>query len=100
VVIPGLVNTHNHLYQTLTRAFPPALNKRLFPCLQTLYPVWARLQPDMLHAATELGLAELMLSGFTTVAGIWKVEQGILTTSDINEIQVRHKASALLLVNE
>jgi hypothetical protein len=47
-----------------------------------------------------LGLAELMLSGFTTVAGIWKVEQGILTTSDINEIQVRHKASALLLVNE
>jgi 8-oxoguanine deaminase len=69
VVIPGLVNTHNHLYQTLTRAFPPALNKRLFPCLQTLYPVWARLQPDMLHAATELGLAELMLSGFTTVQG-------------------------------
>jgi 8-oxoguanine deaminase len=41
VVIPGLVNTHNHLYQTLTRALPPALNKRLFPCLQTLYPVWA-----------------------------------------------------------
>jgi 8-oxoguanine deaminase len=52
VVIPGLVNTHHHLYQTLTRAFPPALNKRLFPWLQTLYPVWAKLQPDMLHAAT------------------------------------------------
>jgi 8-oxoguanine deaminase len=68
VVIPGLVNTHHHLYQTLTRAFPPALNKRLFPWLQTLYPVWAKLQPDMLHAATELGLAELMLSGCTTVA--------------------------------
>ena len=68
VVIPGLVNTHHHLYQTLTRAFPPALNKRLFPWLQTLYPVWAKLQPNMLHAATELGLAELMLSGCTTVA--------------------------------
>jgi 8-oxoguanine deaminase len=68
VLLPGLVNTHHHLYQTLTRAFPPALNKRLFPWLQTLYPVWAKLQPDMLHAATELGLAELMLSGCTTVA--------------------------------
>lgn len=68
VIIPGLVNTHHHLYQTLTRAFPPALNKRLFPWLQTLYPVWAKLQPEMLHAATELGLAELMLSGCTTVA--------------------------------
>lgn len=68
VVLPGLVNTHHHLYQTLTRAFPPALNKRLFPWLQTLYPVWAKLQPDMLHAATELGLAELMLSGCTTLA--------------------------------
>ena len=68
VLLPGLVNTHHHLYQTLTRAFPPALNKRLFPWLKTLYPVWAKLQPDMLHAATELGLAELMLSGCTTVA--------------------------------
>lgn len=68
VLIPGLVNTHHHLYQTLTRALPAALNKRLFPWLQSLYPVWAKLQPDMLHAATELGLAELMLSGCTTVA--------------------------------
>lgn len=68
VLLPGLVNTHHHLYQTLTRAFPPALNKRLFPWLETLYPVWAKLQPNMLHAATELGLAELMLSGCTTVA--------------------------------
>ncbi len=68
VVLPGLINTHHHLYQTLTRAFPPALNKRLFPWLQTLYPVWAKLQPNMLQSATELGLAELMLSGCTTVA--------------------------------
>ncbi|MEL0630537.1 8-oxoguanine deaminase [Psychromonas aquatilis] len=62
------MNTHHHLYQTLTRAFPPALNKRLFPWLQSLYPVWAKLQPEMLHAATELGLSELLLSGCTLVA--------------------------------
>lgn len=68
ILLPGLINTHHHLYQTLTRAFPPALNKRLFPWLQALYPVWAKLQPDMLHAATELGLSELLLSGCTTVA--------------------------------
>lgn len=68
ILLPGLINTHHHLYQTLTRAFPAALNKRLFPWLQALYPVWAKLQPDMLHAATELGLAELLLSGCTTVA--------------------------------
>ena len=68
VLLPGLINTHHHLYQTLTRAFPPALNKRLFPWLQTLYPVWAKLRPEMLNAATQLGLSELMLSGCTTVA--------------------------------
>ncbi len=68
VLLPGLINTHHHLYQTLTRALPAALNKRLFPWLQALYPVWAKLQPDMLHAATELGLSELLLSGCTTVA--------------------------------
>lgn len=68
VLLPGLINTHHHLYQTLTRAFPPALNKRLFPWLQTLYPIWANLDPDMLYSATQLGLAELLLSGCTTVA--------------------------------
>lgn len=67
-LLPGLINTHHHLCQTLTRAYPPALNKHLFPWLQTLYPVWARLQPDMLFSATQLGLAELLLSGCTTVA--------------------------------
>lgn len=68
VLLPGLVNTHHHLYQTLTRAFPDAINKALFPWLKTLYPIWANLQPDMLHSATQLGLAELILSGATTVA--------------------------------
>lgn len=45
VLLPGLVNTHHHLYQTLTRAFPDAINKPLFPLLKTLYPIWAKLMP-------------------------------------------------------
>ncbi|MGP4845996.1 8-oxoguanine deaminase [Marinobacter sp. 1Y8] len=68
VLIPGLINTHHHFYQTLTRACPPALNKKLFPWLQTLYPIWAKLTPDALRAATELAMVELLLSGCTTVA--------------------------------
>ncbi|MAY14499.1 MAG: 8-oxoguanine deaminase [Oceanospirillaceae bacterium] len=68
VVLPGLVNTHHHFYQTLTRACPPALNKRLFPWLQTLYPIWARLTPAQHALATELAMVELLLSGCTTVA--------------------------------
>ncbi|WP_111495371.1 8-oxoguanine deaminase [Marinobacter bohaiensis] len=68
VLLPGLVNTHHHFYQTLTRACPPALNKKLFPWLQTLYPIWAGLTPDALEAATELAMVELLLSGCTTVA--------------------------------
>lgn len=68
VVIPGLINTHHHFYQTLTRALPAALNKELFPWLQTLYPVWAGLEPEMLHQATRLALTELLLSGCTTAA--------------------------------
>jgi 8-oxoguanine deaminase len=66
VVLPGLINTHHHFYQTLTRAYGPALNKELFDWLKALYPVWARLTPEMLGVATELALAELLLSGCTT----------------------------------
>lgn len=68
VVIPGLINTHHHFYQTLTRALPAALNKELFPWLQTLYPVWANLDPEVHRAATRLALAELLLSGCTTAS--------------------------------
>jgi len=67
-VIPGLVNTHHHFYQTLTRALPAALNKQLFPWLQSLYPVWAHLDPELHRAATRLTLAELLLSGCTTAS--------------------------------
>jgi len=68
VVLPGLVNTHHHFYQTLTRALVPALGKELFGWLRALYPVWAGLDPEMLSVATELALAELLLSGCTTTS--------------------------------
>jgi cytosine/adenosine deaminase-related metal-dependent hydrolase len=65
LVTPGLVNTHHHLYQTLTRA--RAQEADLFTWLKTLYPVWARLDEESEHAAARTGLAELALSGCTTV---------------------------------
>lgn len=68
VVLPGLINTHHHFYQTLTRAYGPALDKELFDWLKTLYPVWAGLTPEYLDVATRLALAELLLSGCTTAA--------------------------------
>ncbi len=67
VVLPGLVNTHHHLYQTLTRVFPGAQDSGLYDWLRTLYPVWARMTPDHVQSATTLGLVELALSGATTV---------------------------------
>src|ERR1700690_1452494 len=68
VVLPGLVNTHHHFYQTLTRAHPSAINKPLFAWLVALYPIWARLKPNHLRLASRLALTELMLSGCTTAA--------------------------------
>ena len=68
MAIPGLVNTHHHLYQTLTRAYAPAANAELFDWLRTLYPIWARLDEEAVHAATLAGMAELLLSGCTTTA--------------------------------
>lgn len=65
VVIPGLINCHHHFYQTLTRAFPTALNKELFPWLVSLYPVWAGLDEEAVELSTRLALCELMLSGAT-----------------------------------
>jgi len=68
VVLPGLINTHHHFYQTLTRAWAPVVNQPLFPWLQTLYPVWARLTPEKLALASKVALAELLLSGCSTAA--------------------------------
>ena len=66
VVLPGLINTHHHFYQTLTRTLPAALNRELFPWLQALYPVWARLTPQLLDLAVTVAMSELLLSGCTT----------------------------------
>lgn len=68
VIIPGLINCHHHFYQTLTRAYPGALNRELFDWLISLYPVWAGLAEESIALSTELALAELMLSGCSTAS--------------------------------
>ena len=65
-VLPGLVNTHHHMFQSLTRAVPAAQNAELFGWLKTLYPIWARLTPEMVRISTQVVMAELLLSGCTT----------------------------------
>jgi 8-oxoguanine deaminase len=66
VILPGLINTHHHLFQTLTRAHPLALDVGLFQWLKTLYPVWARIDEEAVRLSALVGMAELMLSGCTT----------------------------------
>ncbi len=68
IVLPGLINTHHHFYQTLTRAVPAAQVANLFHWLKTLYPIWARLQPEDIFISTQTALAELALSGCTTAS--------------------------------
>ena len=68
ILLPGLVNTHHHFYQTLTRAVPAAQDANLFNWLKTLYPIWARLTPEDIFISTSTALAELALSGCTTAA--------------------------------
>ena len=66
LVVPGLVNTHHHMYQSLTRAVPAVQNAELFGWLRGLYPIWAGLTPDMVRVSTQVAMAELLLSGCTT----------------------------------
>ena len=66
LVTPGLINTHHHLYQNLTRAYPPMTNAALFGWLQTLYPLWRAIDEEAVHVSAWVGLAELALSGCTT----------------------------------
>ncbi len=68
LVTPGLVNTHHHLYQTMTRAVPGAEDAALFGWLQTLYPIWAAMRPDDFFTSAQVGMVELLLSGCTTTA--------------------------------
>lgn len=68
LVLPGLINTHHHFYQTLTRAIPAAQDVNLFGWLKTLYPIWARMTPEDIQISTQTALAELVLSGCTTAS--------------------------------
>ena len=68
ILLPGLINTHHHFYQTLTRAVPAAQDANLFNWLKTLYPIWARIQPDDIRISTQTALIELALSGCTTAS--------------------------------
>src|SRR5262249_46302043 len=68
VVLPGLVNTHHHFSQTLTRNLPAAQNADLFSWLRTLYPIWPGLTPEAIAVSTKIAIAELMLSGCTTAS--------------------------------
>ena len=65
VIIPGLINTHHHFFQNLTRAVPAAQNATLFDWLHTLYPIWGRMGPEEIRISTKLALAELALAGTT-----------------------------------
>ncbi len=66
LALPGFVNVHHHLYQSLTRGFPESEGKTLFPWLEMLYPIWAGIDEEAVYASAQLGLAELLLSGCTT----------------------------------
>ncbi|MEM7132752.1 MAG: 8-oxoguanine deaminase [Chloroflexota bacterium] len=68
IVLPGLINTHHHFYQTLTRAIPAAQDAVLFDWLKTLYPIWAELTPPDVQVSTQVALCELLLSGCTTAS--------------------------------
>ncbi|MEE2522066.1 8-oxoguanine deaminase [Pseudarthrobacter sp. J75] len=91
VLLPGLINTHHHFYQTLTRAWGPVANAALFPWLQNLYPVWARLTPRDLELASTVALAELLLSGCTTAADHHYLFPGGLENAIDVEVEVVRK---------
>ncbi|WP_421323527.1 8-oxoguanine deaminase [Aeromonas sp. 604176] len=98
VVLPGLINTHHHFYQTLTRAWGPVVNQPLFPWLKTLYPVWARLTPDALALASKVAMAELLLSGCTTAADHhYLFPRGMEESIDIQVAAVRELGMRAML---
>ena len=97
LVLPGLVNTHHHFYQILTRAVPAAQDCDLFTWLQTLYPIWANLTSEAIYASAQMAAAELMLSGCTTASDHLYVFPNNCTLDDeirgIQEIGLRFHAS-------
>lgn len=89
VVLPGLINTHHHFYQTLTRAVPAAQNANLFNWLKTLYPIWARLTPEEIRISTQTALTELALSGCTTASDhLYLFPNGSTLDDEIQAAQV------------
>src|SRR6202451_2411521 len=95
----GLINTHHHFYQTLTRALPAALGRELFPWLQALYPVWARLTPESLGLGVTAAMSELLLSGCTTTTDHHYVfPAGLEQAVDI-EVAVAQRLRARVVLN-
>jgi 8-oxoguanine deaminase len=97
IVLPGLINTHHHFYQTLTRAVPAAQDANLFNWLKTLYPIWARLTPEDIFLSTQTALAEMALSGCSTASDhLYLFPNGSRLDDEIaaaREIGVRIQAS-------
>jgi 8-oxoguanine deaminase len=98
VVLPGLINTHHHFYQTLTRAVPAALDRELFPWLTALYPIWARLTPEALDLGMTLAMAELIQSGCTTTTDHHYIfPSGLEDSIDIEVAAAKRLGSRVLL---
>jgi cytosine/adenosine deaminase-related metal-dependent hydrolase len=97
VVLPGLVNTHHHMFQSLTRAVPGAQDCELFAWLKCLYPIWAGLTPEMIRVSTQIAMAELVLSGCTTSSDHLYIYPGACRLDDAidgaREIGMRFHAS-------
>ncbi len=97
VVMPGLVNTHHHMYQTLTRAVPGAQNHELFDWLRTLYPIWAGLRSEAVYVSAKLAAAELVLSGCTTSSDHLYIFPNDVTLDDeirgVGEVGMRFHAT-------
>ena len=88
LVLPGLVNTHHHMYQSLTRAVPGAQNAELFSWLRILYPIWSRLTPEAINVSAKLAAAELILSGCTTSSDhLYIYPNGVRLDDEIRGVQ-------------
>ncbi|MGI9464220.1 MAG: amidohydrolase family protein, partial [Aestuariivirgaceae bacterium] len=98
VVLPGLVNTHHHFYQTLTRAHPSAINKELFGWLTALYPIWSQLKPDDLYIASKLAMTELLMSGCTTTSDHHYLFPGGLEDAMDIQVQAANELGMRLMV--